>query len=302
MGWIALILGLVLLGLLLYWQLIIAEGTYLGPRVVALLYDWSARAYERIKQFDAGTEQWFLGLPLTRALEFIPAPLVLDVATGTGRLPRAMLRQPAFGGRVIGLDLSRRMLREAVRRTAQFADRLTYIWQDARRLPFDGDTFDAVTCLEALEFTPDPRAVLAELVRVLRPGGVLLVTNRVGPDAKLLPGQAFPRDEFEHLLRDFPLEEIKIRPWQVDYDLGWAVKTGEPRGGGIRPLPKILRCPACGGRLNREPQAFRCTVCDRAYPIADDGVIEMAHLNVERPNQDKLVPTMRAYIEALEEK
>nr|HID15091.1 class I SAM-dependent methyltransferase [Anaerolineae bacterium] len=244
MVWVALVLGLILLGLLLYWQLVIAEGTYLGPRVVALLYDWSAWAYERIKQFDVGYEQWFLGLPLARALELIPAPLVLDVATGTGRLPRALLRQPAFRGHIIGLDLSRRMLREAVRRTAQFADRLTFVWQDARHLPFDDDTFDAVTCLEALEFTPDPRAVLAELVRVLRPGGVLLVTNRVGRDAKLLPGRAFPRDEFEHLLRAFPLDEVKVDRWQVDYDLAWAVKAGEPRGGSIRPLVEIMRCPA----------------------------------------------------------
>jgi SAM-dependent methyltransferase len=279
MDWVALVvglLGLLLVGLVLYWQLIIAEGTYLGPRVVILLYDWSARIYERIKQYDAGDEQWFLGLPLARALALIPAPMVLDVATGTGRLPRALLRQPAFEGRVIGLDLSRRMLREAVRRTAQFADRLTYIWQNAQRLPFDDGTFDAVTCLEALEFTPNPRDVLAELVRVLRPGGVLLVTNRVGRDARFMPGKTFPRDAFRQLLREFPLEEIRIRPWQMDYDLAWAVKAGEPRGGGVRPLPQVLRCPACGGRVSREAQAFRCAACARAYPVAEDGVIEMA--------------------------
>ena len=283
MNWAALglgLVGLVLLGLLLYWQLIVAEGTYLGPRVVVLLYDWSARAYERIKQFDIGDEQWFLGLPLVGALGLIPAPLVLDVATGTGRLPRALLRQPAFEGRVIGLDLSRRMLREAVRRTAQFTDRLTYIWQDARRLPFDDGIFDAVVCLEALEFTPNPLAVLVELVRVLRPGGVLLVTNRIGRDARLLPGRAFPRDEFERILQEFPLEEVKVRPWQMDYDLAWAVKDGEPRGGSVRPLPEILCCPICGGRLDPTlkdgTRAFGCTDCTRCYPIAEDGVIEMA--------------------------
>ncbi|MFQ6100402.1 MAG: methyltransferase domain-containing protein [Anaerolineae bacterium] len=279
MSWVALalgLLGLVLLGLLLYWQLVIAEGTYLGPRIVILLYDWTAHLYERIKQYSLGDEQWFLGLPLARALELIPAPLVLDVATGTGRLPRALLRQPPFDGRVIGLDLSRQMLRQAVRLTAQFADRLTYMWQDARHLPFDDDTFDAVTCLEALEFTPDPQEVLAELVRVLRPGGVLLVTNRVGRDARLLPGRAFPRDAFEQALRELPLEDVKVQRWQMDYDLAWAVKAGKPRGGGVRPLPEILRCPVCGGRVEREAQAFHCTDCTRTYPIAEDGVIEMA--------------------------
>ena len=277
MIWGALVAGLLLLllGLLIYWQLVIAEGAYLGARAVALLYDLSARFYERIKQYDVGAEQWFLGLPLSGALEWVPAPLVLDVATGTGRLPRALLRQPGFDGRIIGLDLSRQMLREAVRRTAQFADHLTFIWQDARNLPFEADTFDAVTCLEALEFTPEPRDSLAELVRVLRPGGVLLVTNRIGPDAKLLPGRVFAPDEFEAALCELPLEDVNMRPWQIDYDLAWAIKAGEPQGGGIHPLPEILRCPSCHGRLSREAHAFRCTGCNRAYTIGADDVIEM---------------------------
>jgi ubiquinone/menaquinone biosynthesis C-methylase UbiE len=279
MTWIPITLvgiGLVLLGLLIYWQLVIAEGTHLGPKVVALLYDLSARAYERIKQYDPGDEQWFLGLPLARALELVPAPLVLDVATGTGRLPRAVLRQPPFEGRIIGLDLSRRMLHQATQLTAQFADRLTYIWQDARNLPFEDDAFDAVTCLEALEFTPSPRAVLAELVRVLRPGGVLLTTNRIGRDVALLPGRTFPREQFKQVLAEFPLEEIKVRPWQMDYDLAWAVKAGEPRGGSVRPLVEILRCPVCKGCLERRTDAYHCTRCPRTYPVAEDSVIEMA--------------------------
>jgi ubiquinone/menaquinone biosynthesis C-methylase UbiE len=281
MVWIPIILGglgLALIGVLAYWQLVIAEGTHLGPKIVALLYDLSARAYERIKQYDPGDEQWFLGLPLARSLELIPAPLVLDVATGTGRLPRALLRQPPFEGRVIGLDLSRHMLHQATELTAQFADRLTYIWQDARNLPFDDGTFDAVTCLEALEFTPNPREVLAELVRVLRPGGVLLTTNRIGRDVILLPGRTFPRDTFKQVLDEFPLEQIKVRPWQMDYDLAWAIKAGEPSGGSIRPLVEILRCPTCEAALERRTDAFHCTACSRAYPIASDGVIEM-----ERP-------------------
>ncbi len=282
MPWLAIGLALgalLLLGLLLYWHLIIAEGAYLGPRIVALMYDWSAKAYERIKRYRAGDEQWFLGLPLARSLEMIPAPIVLDVATGTGRLPRALLRQPPFEGRVIGLDLSRGMIREAVRRTAQFADRLTFVRQGASDLPFKDNTFDAVTCIEALEFTPDPLRVLEELVRVLRPGGVLLVTNRIGPDARFLPGRAFPPDRFESILRTLPLEQIKTRTWQVDYSLVWAVKKGKPKGGGIRPLEEILVCPACSGAVERTAHTFRCTGCGRQYPVTDDGIIDMANVS-----------------------
>jgi ubiquinone/menaquinone biosynthesis C-methylase UbiE len=282
MPWLTLVLvllSLFLLGLILYWQLIIAEGAYLGPRIVALMYDWSARAYERIKNYSPSDEQWFLGIPLIRSLEEVPAPLILDVATGTGRLPRAVLRQPAFQGRIVGLDLSRGMLKEAVRRTAQFSDRLTYIWQDASQLPFAEGVFDAVTCIEALEFMPVPLHVLDELVRVLRPGGVLLLTNRVGSDAKLLPGRAFDPARFEQILGELPLEQIRTRRWQVDYNLVWAIKRGRPHGGGIRPLEEILRCPGCDSTLKREADAFRCMHCGRTYPLSEHGVIEMANVD-----------------------
>lgn len=277
MTWALVIVGLLLLTGLAYWQLVVAEGAYLGPRVVALLYNWAAPAYERIKQFDPASEQWFLGLPLARALDRVPAPFVLDVGIGTGRLPRALLFQPRFRGRVVGVDLSRRMLTHAVRLTSLYAGRVTLIWQDARILPFQDNTFDAVTCLEVLEFTPDPEAVLRELVRVLRPGGILLTTNRVGPDARFLPSRAFPRLAFEALLHNLPLEEVRTRTWQVDYDLVWALKTGTPRGGGVRMLPEVMRCPACGhSPLPMREGAYCCAGCGRTYPVAEDGVIEIA--------------------------
>lgn len=276
MTWIWVLVGLIVLAALLYWQLVIAEGSYLGPRVVTWLYDWAAPAYEKIKQFNPEDEQWYLGLPLAHALDRIPAPLVLDVGTGTGRLPRALLFQPRFRGHVVGLDLSRRMLSYAAHYTRPHADRVTLIWQDARFLPFPDDTFDAVTSLEMLEFTPDPRAVLAEMVRVLRPGGILLVTNRVGREAPLLPGRAFPRERFLALLRELPLENIQVQLWQVDYDLVWALKAGRPAGGGIRPLTEILRCPGCGRTgLTLQGKAYRCGECGRECLVAPDGVVEM---------------------------
>jgi SAM-dependent methyltransferase len=293
MLWVLLAIAVLLLAAFAYWQLVVAEGTYLGPRAVVLLYDWTASIYERIKQFDPAHEQWFLGLPLAKALDAIPAPLVLDVGTGTGRLPRALLFQPRFRGRVIGLDLSRRMLAQAARLAKSYADRLTLIWRDACDLPFPDDTFDAVACLEVLEFTPAPETVLRELVRVLRPGGVLLVTNRVGPDARLLPGRAFPRDNFKALLEGLPLEVVRVLPWQVDYDLAWAVAAGTPRGGGARPLPEVLRCPACGhSPLPMRDGAYTCAGCGTIYPVAGDGVVEMAgrprHVERSRQRQNRM--------------
>ena len=218
------VLLIILVLLLLYWELIIAEGAHLGPRVVVWLYDLVAGRYDRIKQFDLQVEADLLGLPAASALAGVEAPLVLDVACGTGRVARALLRQPAFDGRVVNLDLAARMLAVGKQACAAWPDRLDWLRAPAIPLPFAADTFDAVTCLEALEFLPDARATLAECVRVLRPGGLLLTTNRVGLEALLLPGKTYSRPAFERLLGQLPLCGVQVLPWQVEYDLAWAWK------------------------------------------------------------------------------
>ena len=62
--WVALALaGLACLAALAYWQLIIAEGAYLGPRVVAWTYDLVASRYDDIKHFKPQDESWFVAGP-----------------------------------------------------------------------------------------------------------------------------------------------------------------------------------------------------------------------------------------------
>ena len=212
--------------LLLYWELIVAEGAHLGAGVVVWLYDLAAGRYDRIKQFDLAVEAGTLGLPLAAELAGVEAPRVLDVAGGTGRVARALLRQPAFDGSVVTLDLSARMLRAGQPHGTTWPGRVDWLRAAADRLPFGADSFDAVTCLEALEFVPEARAVLAECARVLRPGGLLLVTNRVGVEAALMPGKTFSRRAFERLMGELPVRDVSIEPWQVEYDLAWARKVG----------------------------------------------------------------------------
>jgi ubiquinone/menaquinone biosynthesis C-methylase UbiE len=220
--------------LLLYWQLVLAEGAHLGARVVVWLYDLVAPRYDRIKDFDAEVEADTLGLPLALALAGFEAPRVLDVACGTGRLARTLLPQVLFDGTVVNADLSARMLRCGVQASAALAGaagagRLAWLRAPADRLPLAASSFDAVACLEALEFLPDARAALGECVRVLRPGGVLLVSNRVGPEAWLMPGKTYSRAAFRRLLAGLPFEAVVEQRWQVGYDLVWARKCFEPQ-------------------------------------------------------------------------
>jgi len=274
MGWVVGAVAVLLLIAFLYWQLILAEGAYLGRRVVIMLYDWSARIYDRIKGFNPGYEQWFLGLPLSRALADYPDPLILDVATGTARLARTLFRQNSFRGRLIGLDLSRKMLQQAVRETALWANRITFIRRDASELPFPDATFDAVVCLEALEFMPDPGQVLREMVRVLRPGGVFLITNRIGKDARWLPGRTYKSEAFEAKLHALPLEMVHTKLWQEDYDLVSAVKVGARGPAPPRRLEDILRCPRCRQPLQRGDTAFLCEN-GHTVPITVEGILDM---------------------------
>jgi ubiquinone/menaquinone biosynthesis C-methylase UbiE len=287
MSWpvlIGVVAGLVALGALLHWQLNLAEGVYLGRRVVVWLYDRFAPRYDNIKQFDRRDEDWFLGGPVSQALRNVSSALVLDVATGTGRLPVTLFRQPAFAGRVVGLDLSREMLRRAATNTREHKDRMTLLWQDATCLPFNDDSFDAVTCLEALEFLPDMQTTLGEMVRVLRPGGILLVTNRIGPGVRWMPGRTMRSEHLAGFLESTALADVRTAVWQIDYDLVWARKRATlPNTGRAQhasetsaTLPSVLRCPNCANTpLNRHESAYHCQACDSQFPVAEDGVIEM---------------------------
>jgi ubiquinone/menaquinone biosynthesis C-methylase UbiE len=276
-----LILLIVLLALLLYWQLILAEGTYLGKRTVAWLYDLFAKRYNAIKQFNDADDARFLGAPLALSLQGSAAPLVLDVATGTSRLPVALFQQPVFHGRIIALDNARRMLHEATQCASAYRDRVTWVWHPAVPLPFGEDTFDLVTCLEALEFMPDTRTALRECARVLKPGGLLLVTNRVGRGRWLLFGKTFRADKFEALLTALGQVDVTTQVWQIDYDLVWsikpALKTGEvlEEFTGLDPIA-LLRCPVCCAPLDRVAGALACQSCGRRFPIGPDGVIELS--------------------------
>ena len=225
MNWLLGVLGILVIGLFLYWQFVLAEGTYFGARLVTLLYDWTANRYNGIKEFNVDDEDFTLGQPLVNRLYAHPIATVLDVATGTGRVPLVLMRQSVFKGRVIGVDRSARMLAVAQQDTAKFGNRVLLIQADAQALPFATNRASMVTCLEALEFLPSPKKGLAEFVRVLQPGQWLLTTNRIGWEAKLMPGKTWSRHQLENILSNLPLKNIDIRVWQDIYDQVWAQKA-----------------------------------------------------------------------------
>ena len=130
------------------------------------LFDAVAHDYDRpaavfgLGQYGRWRSEMLNGLDLPRDA------LVLDVATGTGLVARDTMRR--FGARVIGVDQSAEMLAEAGRRRVRG---LRLVRGDGQRLPFADASFDALTFTYLLRYVDDPGATVAELARVVRPGG-----------------------------------------------------------------------------------------------------------------------------------
>jgi len=217
--------SLVLVAAFAYWLLITTEGTYLGARLVAWLYDLTAPRYDQIKAFQYIYELGFIGTPLLKSVDASRQWKLLDVATGTGRVLAAVESAGNTNGYLYGIDRSAKMLAEAKKKLAQFNSSVFLSQQDGMQLGFMNNTFDCVTCFEALEFMQRPQQAIREMLRVLKPGGTLLLTNRVGIDSWFYPGRLCRRGRLEAALRQEGLVNIRSMRWQVDYDLVWAQKS-----------------------------------------------------------------------------
>ncbi len=207
-----------LVGIAGYWLFILAEGSYLGAWCVRLIYQLGARHYDRIHApARVGDQSWLAPL-LMQLVADHPHPALLDVATGTGRVP-LLLAASGWSGSLAGLDLSPAMLAIAEQKRSVQLPTAAIDWRVGRAeaLPWPQNRFDLVTCLEALEYCARPRRALAEMSRVLRPGGILVVSKMPDRWARLLPGRGLTQSAMRRALVGLGLEQIAFHPWQPGY-------------------------------------------------------------------------------------
>ncbi|MCV7429415.1 class I SAM-dependent methyltransferase [Mycobacterium montefiorense] len=149
-------------------------------------------------------------------LDIPPGGTVLDVGSGPGSVTASLARAAGKDGLALGVDISEAMLARAVRNEA--GPHVGFIRADAQRLPLRDDTVDAVVSMAALQLVPDPAAALAEMGRVLRPGGRLAImvpsTGRAARIWQLLPNigaHAFGEDEIGDILEDNGFVSVRVK-------------------------------------------------------------------------------------------
>jgi demethylmenaquinone methyltransferase / 2-methoxy-6-polyprenyl-1,4-benzoquinol methylase len=147
------------------------------PREVSAMFDLVAERYDLLNDvLSAGQVRWWRQA-VTAALGATAGMRILDLAAGTGTVSQTLART---GADCVACDFSLGMLRAGAARLRTPSARspagaVRFVAGDALELPFGAGVFDAVTISFGLRNVADPARALAEMRRVTRPGGQLLI-------------------------------------------------------------------------------------------------------------------------------
>jgi demethylmenaquinone methyltransferase / 2-methoxy-6-polyprenyl-1,4-benzoquinol methylase len=151
------------------------------PAEVAAMFDRTAARYDLLNDLMTGGLDRLWRREVVKALDVRRGERVLDLAAGTGT---SSVPFAETGAQTTACDFSFGMLQEGVRRNGHAGVR--FVAGDAMRLPFADESFDAVTISFGIRNVSDTVQALAEMRRVTRPGGRLLVCEVSRPPNPVL--------------------------------------------------------------------------------------------------------------------
>ena len=168
------------------------ESGRLAPDAVRSMFDRISPVYDAMNRtMTMGLDQRWRRAAVAAVVQ--PGDRVLDACCGTGDLAVAALQA---GATVTGLDFSERMLERARRKS----DEIDWVQGDAEKLPFEDASFDAATVGFGVRNLADLERGLAELRRVMRPGGRVAILEITKPSGLLAPFYRLWFDGFVPLL------------------------------------------------------------------------------------------------------
>lgn len=116
------------------------------------------------------------------AIEISANDALLDVACGTGIFARLARERMGPRPRIAGVDLNKGMIAMARSLSAARAQHIDWEVADAGNLPFPDQSFSVAICQQGIQFFPDEIAALTEMMRVIRPGGRVVLSVWTGPN------------------------------------------------------------------------------------------------------------------------
>jgi ubiquinone/menaquinone biosynthesis C-methylase UbiE len=185
------------------------------------------------KQFDKWAENYDaehkgsnVDHEISQLIDNINCESILDVGCGDGRLLEILKRDRRM---LNGIDISSKMIKIAEKK---LSDKARLVVGDSEFLPWPDDEFDAIICAASFHHYPKPKAVLKEMVRVLKQGGVLLIAELYFPNLIRIGANAimpllkygvyhfYSRHQMENLFRQIDLKDItckRVRNYFIMY-------------------------------------------------------------------------------------
>jgi ubiquinone/menaquinone biosynthesis C-methylase UbiE len=165
-------------------------------------------------------------------LDAAPGQRILDVGCGTGADAASLVRKVGPNGRVCGIDYDPAMIRHARRLIGALQPAPSLLVADAGAMPYRDASFDGCSCERVLQHVEHPATVVAEMVRVTRPGGRIVIADtdwsslsidalEAGVERRLVGFVAeslrngYAGRQLRRLMHDAGIEDVHVEPWPL---------------------------------------------------------------------------------------